>query len=101
MSIELSIRLKRLRKLKRWTQLDLSKQSGVKRSTIAKIENCTTLHPEQRTGQALAKALGVSTHFFYFGAHDDEPEINEIVSIMKNMTEEKRADIMKVIRALS
>ena len=52
-------KLRQLRMDLGWTQKDLERQSGVRRSTISKIETGERLNLRTTTLQGLARALGV------------------------------------------
>ena len=53
-------RLQKLRWSKNWSQVFLSKKSGVSQSIIAEIETNSTQNPTVQTALRLAKALNVS-----------------------------------------
>lgn len=53
-------KLRRLRLDMGWTQKDLERESGVRRSTISKIETGERMNLRTTTLQALARALGVT-----------------------------------------
>lgn len=51
--------LQQLRWARNWSQLYLSKRSGVSRTLISTIENHTEINPSVGTSLRLAQALGV------------------------------------------
>jgi transcriptional regulator with XRE-family HTH domain len=57
--------LKRMRKMRGWTQEDLARQAGVGRITIAQLETCAVSGPRGTTLDRLATALEMPIAAFY------------------------------------
>lgn len=69
---------KSLLEQRRMTLKEISKKTGVPSSTLSEwLNNRTPKNPEQI--QKVAKALGVSMHFFLFGEEDSEEPLHKLL----------------------
>lgn len=95
----MALRIKQLREAAGLTQAELGDKAGVSRSQLSEIENERKPANTIRLG-AIAKALGVAVEdLFTEGSAEAYRQL--ILDLMRDMTDEDRAAVLRVAQALA
>ena len=102
MSEKISSLVLRKRTELQMSQRDLAKAINVSPSTIARVEGDDTTTPSLETLKGLSQALHVD--FFYLlsltGQIDDEPELRVIQRAAAHMSQDDKAKMLNVFKAM-
>ena len=77
--LRLGTRIKRVRKLKQISQVDLERKTGIKREYLSKIENEELKNPTIKTLSKIAEGLGISLTELVEPAY--EPQLRKAPSL--------------------
>lgn len=95
----MTLRIRELRKARRLSQEELADKAGLSRSQLSEIETETKPANTLRLS-AIAAALGVPVEQL-FEDSARERYTSEIVDLMKTMTEEDKAALIRMAQALA
>lgn len=94
----MGLRIKKIRKERGLTQVELADMAGISRPHLTQIENETTPANTVRL-TAIARALGVQVHELFDDA-TEAPIKDDILALMAAMSTEDRETLLRMARAL-
>jgi transcriptional regulator with XRE-family HTH domain len=103
--MSLGAEIKKHRKLKGWTQIELSQESGIDVRNLSRYET-DTVQPRRSTVEKLAEVFGVSVESFLEvaassnGLNISDPELYEQFQQVAELNEEDRSALKRIISAV-
>jgi transcriptional regulator with XRE-family HTH domain len=99
-TLNLGENIKQFRKVRNLTQSELSKETGIPRSTIQKYESGSIQHVSLNAVETISSALDVQPNDLV-GWHSNDPQVEELIAIYQRLNETDRLIVLQLLGRLT